>query len=88
VAALYEGQRLEERFGSTELIGEDRQVPAPMDYDLLYSFVVSFTGAILFLFVDRLEPNRTMDALLKFLVLFVSSAIIMQRMRACSLSLF
>jgi hypothetical protein len=37
-----------------------------MNYDLVYSFIVSFTGAILFLFVDRLEPSRTMAGLLKF----------------------
>jgi hypothetical protein len=59
-----------------------------MNYDLVYSFIVSFTGAILFLFVDRLEPSRTMAGLLKFLVLFVSSVIVMQRMRAYGLSLF
>jgi hypothetical protein len=59
-----------------------------MDYDLVYSFVIGVTGAILFLFVDRLEPNRAVSSLLKFLVLFVSSIIIMQKLRSNGLSLF
>jgi hypothetical protein len=37
---------------------------------------------------DRYERNHTMAALLKFLVLFVSSIKIMQRLRSYGLSLF
>jgi hypothetical protein len=59
-----------------------------MDYDLVYSLIISFTGAALFLLVDRYERNHIMAALLKFLVLFVSSMIIMQRLRSYGLSLF
>jgi hypothetical protein len=59
-----------------------------MDYYLVYSLIISFTGAALFLLVDRYERNHIMAALLKFLVLFVSSIIIMQRLRSYGLSLF
>jgi hypothetical protein len=56
--------------------------------DLVYSFAVSFAGATLFLFVDRLEPNRPLAALLKFVVVFVSGVVIMHRLRPYWLSLF
>jgi hypothetical protein len=59
-----------------------------MDYDLLYSLIISFAGSFLFLLVERYEPNRTIGGLLKFLVLFVSSVIILQRLRPYGLSLF
>jgi hypothetical protein len=59
-----------------------------MYYDFVYSLIISFTGAILFLFVDRFEPNHTIAGLLKFLVLFVSSVAIMHRLRPYGLSLF
>jgi hypothetical protein len=61
---------------------------ALLDYDLVYSLVISLIGAILFLFVDRLESNRALATLLKFLVLFVSGIIIMQRLRPYWISLF
>jgi len=51
-----------------------------MHYDVLYSLIVSFAGAALFLLVDKYERNHTIAALLKFFVLFVSSIIIMQRL--------
>jgi hypothetical protein len=59
-----------------------------MSFDLVYSLSISFAGATLFLFVDRYERNRTMAGLLKFLVLFVSSVIIMERLRPYWISLF
>jgi hypothetical protein len=59
-----------------------------MHYDLVYSLIIAFTGSSLILLVDRYEPNRTMDALLKFLVVFASSVIIMERLRPYWLSLF
>jgi hypothetical protein len=59
-----------------------------MHYDLLYSLIVSFAGSLLFLLVDRYEPNRTMAGLLKFLVLFVSSGIIMHSLRPFGIFLF
>jgi hypothetical protein len=43
--------------------------------DLLYSLIIGFAGAALFLLVNRLEPNRAMGGLLKFLVLFVSGVV-------------
>jgi hypothetical protein len=59
-----------------------------MHDDLAHSFAVSIAGATLFLFVDRLEPNRPLAALLKFLVVFVSGVVIMHRLRPYELSLF
>jgi hypothetical protein len=56
--------------------------------DFVYSFVVSFTGAILFLLVDKHEPNRIAARLLKFLLLFVSSVVVMHRLRPYGVSLF
>jgi hypothetical protein len=56
--------------------------------DFLYSLIISFAGAALFLLVDRLEPNRAMGGLLKFLVLFVSGVVIMHRLRSYGISLF
>jgi hypothetical protein len=50
--------------------------------DLLYSLIIGFAGAALFLLVDRLESNRAMGGLLKFLVLFVSGVVIMHRLRS------
>jgi uncharacterized membrane protein len=56
--------------------------------DLLYALIIVFAGSFLFLFVDRYERNHAMAALLKFLVLAVSSLIVMQRMGVNWLSLF
>jgi hypothetical protein len=59
-----------------------------MHRDLLYALIVAFAGSFLFLLVDKHEPNRTIASLLKFLVLFVSSVIIMHSLRPFGLSLF
>jgi hypothetical protein len=56
--------------------------------DFVYSFVICFIAASLFVFVDRLEPNRAMAGLLKFLVLFVSGVAVMHKLRPYGLSLF
>lgn len=66
----------------------NRRVPAPMDYDLLYSLIIAFAGSALILVVDRYEPNRTLAGVLKFLLVFVSSVIVMERLRPYWLSLF
>jgi hypothetical protein len=58
----------------------NRQVPAHMHDDFLYALVIAFGGSFLFLLVEKRERNRTMGALLKFLVLAVSSVIIIQRL--------
>lgn len=59
-----------------------------MDYDLLYSLIIAFAGSALILLVDRYEPNRTLAGVLKFLLVFVSSVIVMERLRPYWLSLF
>jgi hypothetical protein len=59
-----------------------------MHDDLLYALVIAFGGSFLFLLVDKHEHNRTMGALLKFLVLAVSSVIIMQRLLSYGISQF
>jgi hypothetical protein len=56
--------------------------------DFIYSFVICFIAASLFVFVDWLEPNRTMAGLMKFLVLFVSGVAVMHKLRPYGLSLF
>lgn len=59
-----------------------------MHYDLLYALIISFAGSFLFLLVDKYEPNGTVAGLLKFLVLFVSSVVILHRLRPYGISLF
>jgi hypothetical protein len=59
-----------------------------MDYDLFYSLIISLAGASLFLLVDRYERNRLMAALLKFLLVFVSGVIVIERLHPYWLSLF
>jgi hypothetical protein len=66
----------------------NRRVPASMDYDLLYSLIIAFAGSAQILLVDRCEPNLTMAAVLKFLLIFVSSVMVMERLRAYWISLF
>jgi hypothetical protein len=46
--------------------------PTRMYSDVIYSFAIGFVGAILFLLVDKHEPDGPMARLLKFLILFVS----------------
>ena len=45
-------------------------------------------GAILFLLVDKYEPDGLMARLLKFLVLFVAAVAIMHKLQPFGLSLF
>jgi hypothetical protein len=59
-----------------------------MHDDMLYSLIIAFAGSFLYLLVDKHEPNRTMAGILKFLVLFVSSVIIVNSFRPFGLSLF
>ena len=59
----------------------NRQAAARMYRDFAYSLFISFAGAILFLLVDRLEHNGPVASSLKFLILFVSSVVIMHRLR-------
>ena len=66
----------------------NRQAAARMYRDFAYSLFISFAGAILFLLVDRLEHNGPVASFLKFLILFVSSVVIIHRLRPYGLSLF
>ncbi len=59
-----------------------------MDQAFVESFVIAFVGAILFLLVDKYEPDGLMARLLKFLVLFVAAVAIMHKLQPFGLSLF
>ncbi len=59
-----------------------------MDQAFIESFVIAFVGAILFLLVDKYEPDGLMARLLKFLVLFVAAVAIMHKLQPFGLSLF
>jgi hypothetical protein len=59
-----------------------------MYWNWVYSFVIGFVGAILFLLVDKYEPDGPMARLLKFLVLFVSSIAILHKLQPYGLALF
>ena len=59
-----------------------------MDQAFVKSFVIAFVGAILFLLVDKYEPDGLMARLLKFLVLFVAAVAIMHKLQPFGLSLF
>jgi hypothetical protein len=56
--------------------------------DVFYSFVVGFAGAVLFVLVDRYEPDGRMAHLLKFLVLFVAGVAILHKLKPFGLALF
>ena len=56
--------------------------------DVIYSFGVGFVGAILFLLVDKHEPDGPMASLLKFLILFVTGMAILHRLKPHGLALF
>jgi hypothetical protein len=56
--------------------------------DLFYSFTISVIGAILFLLVDKYEPEGPLARLLKFLVLFVAGAAVLHRLQPYGLALF
>ena len=49
--------------------------------DVLYSFTIGFVGAILFLLVDKYEPEGPLARLLKFLILFVAGVAILHRLQ-------
>jgi hypothetical protein len=62
--------------------------PRIMYLDAIYSLVIGFVGAILFVLVDKYEPDGPLARLLKFLVLFVSMVAILHRLRPYGLALF
>jgi hypothetical protein len=49
--------------------------------DVLYSFTIGFVGAILFLLVDKYEPEGPLARLLKFLILFVAGVAILHKLQ-------
>jgi hypothetical protein len=59
-----------------------------MYLDAIYSFAIASVGAILFVLVDKYEPDGPMARLLKFLVLFVSMVAILHRLQPYGLALF
>jgi hypothetical protein len=56
--------------------------------NVLYSFTIGFVGAILFLLVDKYEPEGALARLLKFLILFVAGVAILQKLQPYGLGLF
>lgn len=50
--------------------------------DVIYSFAIGSVGAIMFVLVDKYEPDGPLARILKFLVLFVSSAAILHKTAA------
>ena len=65
-----------------------RADPASMYSDMIYAFALSIAGAILFLLVDKYEPNGRIASLLKFLILFVSGMAIVHKLHLYGFSLF
>ena len=59
-----------------------------MYLDAIYSLVIGFVGAILFVLVGKYEPDGPLARLLKYLVLFVSMVAILHRLRPYGLALF
>ena len=60
--------------------------PAPtltghMYSDVRYSLTIGFVGAILFLLVDKYEPEGPLARLLKFLILFVAGVAILHKLQ-------
>ena len=61
---------------------------ASESHHVIYSFAIGFVGAILFLLVDKHEPNRPERRLLKFLILFVAGVAILHKLQPYGLALF
>ena len=67
-------------------VGRDRV--AQMYSDWFYSFIVGFVGAILFLLVEKYEPEASMARLLKLLILFVAGVAILHKLQPYGFALF
>jgi hypothetical protein len=61
---------------------------AQMYSDWFYSFIAGFVGGILFLLVDKYEPEASMARLLKFLILFVAGVAILHKLQPYGFALF
>jgi hypothetical protein len=55
---------------------------------LLYSFTIAFSGAVLFVLVDKYERDGPMSRLLKFLLLFVAAVAITHKLQPYGLAPF
>lgn len=61
-----------------------RQAPQPgwgIMQAVLEALLIGFLGAVLFLFVDRYEPNTSIVYVLKFLVLLWGGASVLHRVQ-------
>jgi hypothetical protein len=52
-----------------------------MNPNFIDALIIGFIGAVLFLFVDKYEPDGAMARLLKFLVLFVAGVAILHKLQ-------
>ena len=77
-----------EKVTPSTALGPSPTLTGHMYSDVLYSFAIGFVGAILFLLVDRYEPDGPMARLMKFLILFVAGVAILHKLRPYGLSLF
>jgi hypothetical protein len=59
-----------------------------MNSAFIYSVIIGFVGAALFLFVDKYERDGTVGNLLKFLVLVVGGIAILHKLKPFGLALF
>ena len=66
-------------------LGPSPTLTGHMYSDVLYSFTIGFVGAILFLLVDKYEPEGPLARLLKFLILFVAGVAILHKLQPYSL---
>ena len=69
-------------------LGPSPTLTRHMYSDVLYSFTIGFVGAILFLLVDKYEPEGPLARLLKFLILFVAGVAILHKLLSYGLALF
>jgi hypothetical protein len=69
-------------------LGPSPTLTGHMYSDVLYSFTIGFVGAILFLLVDKYEPEGPLARLLKFLILFVAGVTILHKLQPYGLALF
>jgi hypothetical protein len=56
--------------------------------DVLCSFTIGFVGAIMFLLVNKYEPEGPLARVLKFLILFVTGVAILHKLQPYGLALF
>ena len=56
--------------------------------DVLCSFTIGFVGAIMFLLVNKCEPEGPLARALKFLILFVTGVAILHKLQPYGLAPF